>query len=49
MDPFIDEPQIEELMEFGFFDDETTKFEVEEHYDYDDLSAGIDFSNTNDF
>lgn len=38
MDPFATDPQIEELMEFGFFDDETTKFEVEDYYDYDDAS-----------
>jgi hypothetical protein len=49
MNPFLDAPQIEELMEFGFYDDEETKFQVEDYYDYDDLSVGIDFSNTNDF
>ena len=49
MDYFTTDPQIEELMEFGFYDDETTKFEVEDYYDYDDLAAGIDFNNTNDF
>jgi hypothetical protein len=49
MDYFATDPQIEELMEFGFYDDETTKFEVEDYYDYDDLAAGIDFNNTNDF
>jgi hypothetical protein len=38
MDYFTTDPQIEELMEFGFYDDETTKFEVEDYYDYDDLS-----------
>ena len=30
-------------------DDEVTKSEVEDYYDYDDLSAGIDFANSNDF
>lgn len=49
MDYFTTDPQIEELMDFGFFDDEETKQIVEDYYDYDDLSAGIDFSNTNDF
>jgi len=47
MNPFLDTPQIEELIEFDYWDDEETKFEVEDYYD--DLTAGIDFSNTNDF
>jgi hypothetical protein len=49
MNPFLDTPQIEELIEFDYWDDEETKFEVESFYEYDDLTAGIDFSNTNDF
>jgi hypothetical protein len=47
MNPFLDTPQIEELTNFDYWDDEETKFEVEEYYD--DLTSGIDFSNTNDF
>jgi hypothetical protein len=39
----------EDLDSFYDWDDEETKFEVEEYYDYDDLSAGIDFANSNDF
>jgi hypothetical protein len=39
----------EELDSFYDWDDEETKFEVEDYYDYDDLSAGIDFANSNDF
>lgn len=47
MDSFLDQIQIDED---PFCDwDEETKHEVENYYDYDDLSAGIDFSNTNDF
>jgi hypothetical protein len=39
----------EDLDSFYDWDDEETKFEVEDYYDYDDLSAGIDFANSNDF
>jgi phage terminase large subunit-like protein len=46
MNPYIEEQQIDELIPFDW-DDEETKFEVEDYYD--DLTAGIDFSNTNDF
>ena len=47
MNPFLDTPQIEELDSFQNWDDEQSKFEVEDYYD--DLSVGIDFSNPNDF
>ena len=46
MNHYLDDPQIDELIPFDW-DDEETKFEVEDYYD--DLTAGIDFSNTNDF
>jgi phage terminase large subunit-like protein len=46
MNPYIEEQQIDELIPLDW-DDEETKFEVEDYYD--DLTAGIDFSNTNDF
>ena len=39
----------EELDLFYDSDDEVTKFEVEENYEYDDRSTGIEFSNSNDF
>ena len=46
MDSFLDQL----IDEDPFCDwDEEVKQEVEDFYDYDDLSAGIDFSNTNDF
>jgi hypothetical protein len=48
MNPFLEEQQIDELIPFEW-DDEETKFEVESFYEYDDLTDGIDFSNTNDF
>jgi len=47
MNPFLDAPQIEELDSFQDWDDDLTKQVVEDYYD--DLSDGIDFSNTNDF
>jgi hypothetical protein len=47
MNPFLDTPQIEELDSFQDWDDDLTKQVVEDYYD--DLSDGIDFSNTNDF
>jgi hypothetical protein len=40
------DPQIEELMESGFYDDEETKQVIE---DYDDLSFGLPLESTNDF
>jgi formate-dependent nitrite reductase cytochrome c552 subunit len=46
MDPFLCDEQVEELIPFDW-DDEETKFEVENYYD--DLAEGIDFSNSNDF
>jgi hypothetical protein len=49
MKSYIEEQQIEELTDFDIWDDEETKFEVESFYEYDDLTDGIDFSNTNDF
>jgi hypothetical protein len=43
----------EDLDSFYDWDDEETKFEVEDNYEYeyeyDDRSAGIDFANSNDF
>jgi len=47
MTPYLDTPQIEDLSDFLAWVDEETKFEIEEYYD--DLTSGIDFSNTNDF
>ena len=47
MNPFIDDSQIEELNNFGFYDDEETKFEIEEFYD--DLAAGLPLDSSNDF
>jgi hypothetical protein len=41
MNPFLDTPQIEELIEFNYWDDEETKIEVEDYYD--DLASGIPF------
>ena len=47
MNPFLDTPQIEELTEFNYWDDEETKFEVEDYYD--DLASGIPFDSSYDF
>jgi hypothetical protein len=47
MDYFATDPQIEELTDFGFHDDEETKQEVEDYYD--DLAFGLPFDSTNDF
>lgn len=52
MNPFNTDLQIEELTEFGFYDDEETLRQVNEYYDedyYDDLAAGIPFNSSNDF
>jgi hypothetical protein len=47
MNPFLDTPQIEELIEFNYWDDEETKIEVEDYYD--DLASGIPFDSSYDF
>lgn len=47
MNPFTDDSQIEDLIEFGFYDDEETKREIEEFYD--DLAAGLPIDSPNDF
>jgi hypothetical protein len=47
MDPFTTDSQIEDLMEFGFYDDEETKHEIEEYYD--DLAVGLPLDSNHDF
>jgi hypothetical protein len=47
MDYFTTDPQIEELMEFSFYDDEETKQTIEDYYD--DLSDGLPMDSSNDF
>ena len=47
MDSFLDDLQIEELNGFDFYDDEETKFEVEDYYD--DASFSELLNSTNDF
>ncbi len=47
MDYFTTDPQIEELFEFGFYDDEETKQVIEDYYD--DLSFGLPLDSSNDF
>jgi hypothetical protein len=47
MNPFLDTPQIEELLDFGIFDDEFTKIEVEDYYD--DLAAGLPLDSSYEF
>lgn len=46
MNPFLYETQIDEMIPFDW-DDEETRFEVEEYYD--DLAAGLPFDSANDF
>jgi hypothetical protein len=48
MDPFLDELQIEEMNPFFDWDDEETKFQVEDYY-YDDLASGLPLDSSNDF
>jgi hypothetical protein len=47
MDHYLDDPQVEELNGFDFWDDEETKQIVEDYYD--DLSQGLDLNSTHDF
>jgi hypothetical protein len=51
MNHFIEDPQIEEAISFGFYDDEETQREIESFYDeeYDDLAAGLPLDSTHDF
>jgi len=51
MNHFIEDPQIEEAISFGFYDDEETLREVEAFYDaeYDDLAAGLPLDSSHDF
>lgn len=46
MDPFLYEQQIDEMIPFDW-DDEETRFEVEDYYD--DLAFGLPFDSSNDF
>ena len=46
MDPFLYKQQIDEMIPFDW-DDEETRFEVEDHYD--DLAFGLPFDSSNDF
>ena len=46
MNPFLDTPQIEEQDSFQDWDDDQSRFEVE---DFDDLSYGLPFESSNDF
>jgi hypothetical protein len=45
MNPFLDTPQIEELDSFQDWDDETTKFEVEDYYDDRSFSGLLNSGN----
>jgi hypothetical protein len=47
MDPFLDELQIEEMNPYLDWDDEETKFQVEDYYD--DLASGLPLDSFNDF
>ena len=47
MNYLINDPQIEELSEFGFYDDDETKQLIEEYYD--DLSEGLPLDSNYDF
>jgi hypothetical protein len=47
MDHFLDTEQIEELFDFGFYDDEETKQIIEDYYD--DLAFGLPLESGNDF
>jgi len=47
MDSFLYDPQIEELNGFDFYDDEETKFDVEDYYD--DASFAELLNSGNDF
>jgi hypothetical protein len=46
MNPFLEEQQIDELIPFDW-DEEQTKFEVEDYYD--DLAFGLPLESGNDF
>jgi cellulase/cellobiase CelA1 len=46
MDPFVAEQQIEEVIPYDW-DDEETKFEVEDYYD--DLAAGLPLDSSYEF
>ena len=46
MDPFLKNQQIDEMIPFDW-DDEQTKYEVEDYYD--DLSEGLPLDSSNDF
>ena len=46
MDPFLYQEQIDEMIPFDW-DDDQTKYEVEDYYD--DLAEGLPLGSSNDF